>query len=62
MSEQRFESVREAAARLGVSARTVRWYCLNAKIPCSKVGDSWIIPVGATPTIDTSKSYRRNVA
>ena len=52
-------SVKEAATVLGVSARTVRRWIAQGKLPASKVGRSYHI---ATPDLEAATTARRQAA
>jgi excisionase family DNA binding protein len=45
-------TVTEAAARLGVSVRTVRRACADGTIPCTRLGPrTWSIPASSLPAV-----------
>ena len=53
MSTEGYKTVAEAAEAWGVSARRVRDFCLNGRIPGAKAeGRSWLIPAGAGKPVD----------
>lgn len=45
-----YETVEQAAERLGIDPSQVRRYCRDGKMPgATKMGRMWVVPSGATP-------------
>jgi excisionase family DNA binding protein len=40
-----YVSVRQAAASLGKSERTVRYLCESGTVPAARIGRAWSVPV-----------------
>jgi len=52
-------TVTEAAARLGVSVRTVRRACADGTIPCTRLGPrTWSIPALSLPSVIRQRAPR----
>lgn len=51
--EQKYLSLKETAAKWGISDRRINTLCLENRIPGAfKVGNSWAIPVDAEKPVD----------
>lgn len=52
-------TVAEAAARLGVSVRTIRRACAAGEIPCTRLGPrTWMIPAASLPSTIRQRAPR----